>query len=448
MDEDAAPTLAERWASIGAGQTVGLLAIQLWQLELPLLRPVVTARGTHLRRPLVLVHVVATASGALVEGWGECAALADTTYDAEDVTRALALLQHALVPALVDRAPVAGARLPRPSDLAVIRRAAPDATLAFAALEMAVADTHLRAEGRSLAQALGSTASQVPVGAVLGQFDTVERLLSEVGPLVEAGYRRLKMKISPGWDVGPVAAVRDRFPQLGLQVDANGAYRRDQSDQLAALDSFGLLCIEQPLDPGDLEGHTDLAARISTPICLDESVDSPRSVRAALEAGASSVVCVKPARLGGIGAAVEVIDHCVAHDVPMWIGGMFESGYARAVNATLASLPGFAWPGDLSPARTYLGDDLVAPAPLHPATAETGAAAVANAAATEGGVAEAVAEEFPDGTQGGAVRMTGPGPSRSLVTDLPTGSGLGPPPMRHRLEELVRHRVWVELPRP
>jgi O-succinylbenzoate synthase len=441
VEEDTAPTLAERWASIGAGQTVGLLAIQLWQVELPFLRPVVTARGTHRHRPLVLVHVVATASGALVEGWGECAALTDTTYDAEDVTRALALLEHALVPALVDRAPVAGARLPRPSDLAVIRRAAPDATLAFAALEMAVADTHLRAEGRSLAQALGSTASQVPVGAVLGQFGTIDRLLSEVGPLIEAGYGRLKMKIGPGWDVGPVGAVRDRFPQLRLQADANGAYRRDQSDQLAALDPFGLLCIEQPLDPGDLEGHIDLAARVSTPICLDESVDSPRSVRVALDAGACSVVCVKPARLGGIGAAVEVMDHCVVHGVPMWIGGMFESGYARAVNATLASLPGFAWPGDLSPARSYLGDDLVAPSPLHPAETQ------AERAQAEG-VGETEAEAHPVGNGGGAAMVSAPGPSRALVTDLPTGPGLGPPPMRHRLEQLVRHRVWVELPRP
>lgn len=431
MEEDRAPTLAERWAGIGSGQTVGLLAIQLWQVDLPFLRPVATAKGTHRHRPLVLVHVVATASGALVEGWGECAALSDTTYDGEDVTRALALLRHALVPALVDLAPVGGAPLPRPSDLAVVRRSAPDAILAFAALEMAVADAHLRAEGRSLAGALGGTVRQVPVGAVVGQFDTVDRLLAEVGPLVEAGYGRVKMKIGPGWDLGPVEAVRNRFPQLRLQVDANGSYRRDQADHLAELDPFDLLCIEQPLEPWDLDGHADLAARLSTPICLDESFDSPRSVRTALEAGACSVVCVKPARLGGIGAALEVMDHCVAHRVPMWMGGMFESGYGRAVNATLASLPGFTWPGDLSPARSYLGEDLVPAAPLHPGAAVTRA--------------------VPDATEGVRAQGSGGTPppdlSRSLVTDLPVGSGLGTPPERHRLEALVRDRVWVELPR-
>lgn len=410
MDLDASPGLSERWAGIGAGQGagqgVGLLAVQLWLVELPFLRPVRTARGTHRQRPLVMVQVVANASGSLVEGWGECAALADTTFDSEDVTRSFALLEHALVPGLVDLAPVAGARLPRPSELAGTRQAAPDGTLAYAALEMAVADAHLRAEGRSLAGALGVEGRQVPVGAVVGQADSIEQLVAEVGPWVEAGCRRIKMKIGPGWDVEPVEAVTRTFPDLSVQVDANGSYREDQAGLLEALDPFGLLCIEQPLDRADLAGHARLAARLATPVCLDESLDSFRSTRTALDQGACSVVCVKPARLGGLGAALDVIGLCAESGVPMWMGGMYESGYARGVNATLAALPGLAWPGDLSPAEGYLGVDLVPRRILR-----------------------------RDDTD------------RSLVVDLPTGPGLGPAPDRRLMEQLVRRRAWIELPR-
>ena len=406
MDRDVPPGFSERWATIGAGQDVGLLAVQVWLVELPFRHPVRTARGTHRRRPLVMVHLIAHASGSLVEGWGECAALADSTFDSEDVTRSFALLEHALVPGLVDLCPRAGARLPRPSELAALRQAAPDATLAFAALEMAVADTHLRAEGRSLADVLGTGTVPVPVGAVVGQADSVDLLVAEAGRWVEAGYRRLKMKIGPGWDVAPVGAVTRRFPEVAVQVDANGSYREDQGGLLAALDPFGLLCIEQPLARDDLEGHVRLAARLRTPVCLDESLDSLRTTRIALDRSACSVVCVKPARLGGLGAALGVVELCVEQEVPMWMGGMYESGYARGVNATLAALPGFAWPGDLSPADGYLGTDLV---PARPARRD--------------------------------------GPGRSMVVDLPSGPGLGPAPNREVLERLVRRRSWTELPR-
>ncbi len=406
VDREVSPGLSERWATIGAGQEVGLLAVQLWLVEMPFRRPVRTARGTHRRRPLVMVHLVAQASGSLVEGWGECAALADTTFDREDVTRSFALLEHALVPGLVDRSPRAGGRLPRPSELATIRRAAPDATLAFAALEMAVADAHLRAEGRSLADVLGVGTVPVPVGAVVGQARSLDLLVAEAGRWVEAGYRRLKIKIGPGWDVAPIEAVTRTFPDVAVQVDANGSYREDQGGLLAALDPFGLLCIEQPLTRDDLEGHARLAARLRTPICLDESLDSLRTTRTALDRSACSVVCVKPSRLGGLGAALGVVELCAERGVPMWMGGMYESGYARGVNATLAALPGFAWPGDLSPADGYLGADLV---PARPARRDVS--------------------------------------GRSMVVDLPSGPGVGPSPNRELLERLVQRRSWIELPR-
>jgi O-succinylbenzoate synthase len=196
---------------------------------------------------------------------------------------------------------------------------------------------------------------------VVGTTETADELVTTVGRLVEQGYSRVKVKIAPGWDVVPIAALSRAFPQLRIQVDANGSYRPGSPDEelLVALDRFGLLCIEQPFDRADLAAHARLATRMTTPICLDESLDSPVTVGDALAKRACSVVCVKPARLGGLGAALSVIDACRRARVPLWMGGMFESGYARGVNTTLGALGGMSWPGDLSPARTYLGDDLV-----------------------------------------------------------------------------------------
>jgi O-succinylbenzoate synthase len=227
---------------------------------------------------------------------------------------------------------------------------------------MAVADAHLRAAGRSLAHLLGVDAASVPVGAVAGVVDDDDTLVEEVAALVEAGYSRVKLKIAPGRDVGPVGAVRRRFPGLILQADANAGYRDGDIDHLVALDRFGLACLEQPFARDDLAAHAALARRSSTPVCLDESADSPEAVRRAVALGACDVVCVKPARLGGVGAALVVHRDCAAAGIPLWVGGMFESGYARSVNAVLAGLPGFSMVGDLAPATVALAEDLV-PAP-------------------------------------------------------------------------------------
>jgi O-succinylbenzoate synthase len=359
--------LDERWAGLGRGGTVTVDSVELWRVELAFSDPVATARGVHRRRPLALVRVVGDSTGDTgpVEGWGECAALADTTFDDEDVDRSLGILGRELVPALLDQRPSGRCGLQGPTDLDGLRDVAPSSPLAFAALEMAVADAHLRAERRSLAGLLGVEGRSVEPGAVVGMADDVDQLLDQVGSLVGQGYSRVKVKIAPGWDVEPVSALAGAFPHLRLQVDANAAYRsgdgpgEDTGGHLAGLDRFGLLCIEQPFDPGDLGAHAHLAARLSTPICLDESLDSPSRVEEALALGACSVVCVKPARLGGLGAALSVIERCRRSGVPLWMGGMFESGYARGVNTTLGALEGMSWPGDLSSSRSYLGDDLV-----------------------------------------------------------------------------------------
>ncbi len=344
-------------------------------VELPFVETVTTANGQHRHRPLVLVQLAATSDNGPVEGWGECAALADTAYDREDVYHAFDSLQQTLVPGLGTLAPNGG-RLPGTGDLSDLRESVPESNMAFAALEMAVADAHLRAEGCSLAGLLDVEDHDVELGAVVGILGSEDELVGQVTTLVEAGYSRIKLKIGPGWDVSPVEAVSralaDREPRSGpmatpavrLQADANGSYTDAEAGRLAELDRFGLLCLEQPLDPADLVGHARLATRLRTPICLDESVRSAQEIAAALDIGACSVVCLKPARLGGLGEALGVVESCRAGGIPLWLGGMFESGYARGVNTTLAALPGFSWPGDLSPAPSYLVTDLVPPPDL------------------------------------------------------------------------------------
>ncbi len=365
--------LTSRWQELGSAGPVRLEAIDVWMVELPFIQAVTTAAGRHQHRPLVLVRLMAASAGGPVEGWGECAALADSTYDREDVHGAFRTLEYTLLPELGTLAAVAD-RLPGPADLTGLRASAPESHMAFAALEMAVADIHLRAEGRSLADLLDVEDQKVELGAVVGIFPSEGELVEEVTSLVEQGYSRIKLKIGPGWDVSPLEAVRRvvarlearsgsaAAPALRLQADANGSYSDTDKGALSELDRFDLLCLEQPLDPSDLAGHVRLAAYLRTPICLDESVRSHQDIARALEMGASSVVCLKPARLGGLAEALAVVERCRAGGIPLWMGGMFESGYARGVNTTLAALPGFSWPGDLSPAPSYLATDLV-PAP-------------------------------------------------------------------------------------
>jgi len=354
------------WENLGADHPLALHGVDLWWIELPFVRSVGTAVGVHSGRPLLLVQVRCRRriDGAEVSGWGECAALGDTTYDTEDVPGVFATLESTLIPALLSGATAGDGALPSISELGPVLDAGPRTPLAAAAIEMAVADAHLRASGRSFADLLGVSGETVEPGAVLGIPESAEQLLASVESLAAAGYVRVKVKVAPGTEFDTVSALaqwaathQGVTPQF--QIDANGSYRPDQADLLAQLDLLGLLCIEQPFDQDDLDSHRALASRMTTPICLDESLNGPHRVIEAVTTGACSVVCVKPARLGGIGAAFEVIEWCTANDVPWWIGGMFESGYGRRVTTALGALPGPALPGDLAPPETYLARDLV-----------------------------------------------------------------------------------------
>jgi O-succinylbenzoate synthase len=234
--------------------------------------------------------------------------------------------------------------------------------MAKAALEAAVLDAELRAAGRSFGDHLGAVTDRVPAGVSVGIHSSVPALLDAVDGYLAEGYLRIKLKIEPGWDVEPVRAVRERFgDDVLLQVDANTAYRLSDARHLAKLDDFGLLLIEQPLPEDDVRGHAALARQIRTPVCLDESIVSARAAADAIAIGACSIVNIKAGRVGGYLEARRVHDVCAANGIPVWCGGMLETGIGRAANVALAALPGFVLPGDTSASRRYYAQDLTEP---------------------------------------------------------------------------------------
>jgi o-succinylbenzoate synthase len=234
--------------------------------------------------------------------------------------------------------------------------------MAKAALEMGVLDAELRAQGRPLARELGAVHDRVPCGVSVGIMNSIPEVLAAVEGYLAAGYVRIKLKIEPGWDIAPVAAVRERFgDDVLLQVDANTAYTIGDARHLAQLDAFGLLLIEQPLDEEDVLGHADLARQVRTPICLDESITSAHAAADAIRLGACAIVNIKAGRVGGYLEARRIHDVCRAHGVPVWCGGMLETGLGRAANVALAALPGFTLPGDTSGSDRYYRTDITAP---------------------------------------------------------------------------------------
>ncbi len=368
-----------------------LEAVELRRVALPLVTPFRTSRGVHTERQALVVRVL-TDSG---DGWGECVAEPEPSYSPEFLDGALLVLERHLLPLLFAAGAAGGLTA---AGVAPALAAVKGHPMAKCALEMAVLDAELRSEGRSFAERLGAVRSEVDCGVAVGITPTVDALVEQVAAYVDAGYRRVKLKIEPGADVDRVRAVRERFPELDLQVDANGAYRVEDIPHLAELDAFGLLLVEQPLPDDDFDGHAAVAAALRTPVCLDETITSARVAAHAIAVGACSVVNVKAGRVGGYLEAVRVHDVCRAAGVPVWCGGMLETGLGRAANLALAALPGFTLPGDLSASDRYYRPDLTEPLVM----------------------------------RGGRMRV-------------PTGPGLGVAPVDEHLEAMT---VWVRLARP
>lgn len=313
---------------------------------------------TSSHRKGYLEHILVRATDAEGRsGWGECASPSDPYYGAETVESCWRMIRDYYAPRLV------GQSFETPLEAAALWRRVRGNDFARAALDIACWDLTARREGVSLAAALGGTATEVPAGVSLGIEPTIDDLLTQVGHHQAAGYRRVKLKIAPGWDVEPVRAVTGAFPGLTVQVDANGAYLDTEEHRavMARLDTFGLAMIEQPFGPDELLAHAALQARSATPICLDESITSVAVARTALHLGAMRVLNVKVSRLGGLGPAREAHDACRDAGVPVWCGGMHEFGVGRAANVALASLPGFTLTSDVSGSDKYFERDVVTP---------------------------------------------------------------------------------------
>jgi len=329
-----------------------LTGVELRRIRMPLVAPFRTSFGTEYNRDVLLLRAVTDEA----EGWGECVAMTDPLYSSEYVEAAADVLRRYFVPALL-----AAPRLDAVAVGPALHRFKGH-RMAKAALETAVLDAELRGSGRSLGRELGAVHERVPCGVSVGIMGSIGELLDAVGGYLDQGYVRIKLKIEPGWDVVPVRAVRKRFgDDVLLQVDANTAYTLGDAPRLAQLDPFGLLLIEQPLDEEDVLGHAELAKLISTPICLDESITSARAAADAIRLGACRIVNIKPGRVGGYLEARRIHDVCVANGVPVWAGGMLETGLGRAANVALAALPGFTLPGDTSASDRYYRTDITAP---------------------------------------------------------------------------------------
>ncbi|MCX4762493.1 o-succinylbenzoate synthase [Streptomyces sp. NBC_01275] len=329
-----------------------LARVEIVHLAIPLVTPFRTSFGTMTTKDTFLLHVVTDEA----EGWSEFAADPEPLYCSEFVAGAEIVLRDFLLPRVA-----ALPRLTAPA-LGPAMAKVKGHELAKAALETAVLDAELRAYGMSLATYLGAVRDRVPAGVSVGIKESVADLLDDVERYLAEGYVRVKLKIEPGWDLVPVRAVRERFGDaLPLQVDANTAYTLADAEHLRRLDEFGLVLIEEPLEEDNLYGHARLQQRIATPVCLDESLHNARDTASAIALDACRVVNVKPARVGGYLEARRVHDVAHAHGVPVWCGGMLETGVGRAPNLALAALPGFTLPGDTSASARYFAEDVTEP---------------------------------------------------------------------------------------
>jgi o-succinylbenzoate synthase len=326
-------------------------AVELRLLRLPLAEPFETSFGRVESRLIFLVRLF----GEGTFGWGEVVAMESPNYSYETVGTARHVIRDYLAPALLD------GPLKSLADLAGRFGAVRGHPMARAGLELAYVDLVARLRGESLARVLGGSFDQVAVGVSLGIQAAIPALLERVDRHLALGYHRIKLKIKPGWDLDVVGEVRRLHPDILLSVDANAAYTLEDLEHLRRLDEHGLLMIEQPLDFDDLVDHASLQKELKTPLCLDESLNSLRRTRQALALRSCRIVNMKVGRVGGYSQALPIHELCHERGVPVWCGGMLESGVGRAHNIALASLRGFTLPGDISASRRYFARDIIQP---------------------------------------------------------------------------------------
>jgi len=325
--------------------------VELRVLKMRLLKPFRTSFGVQQDRYPLLVRLEIDGRSS----WGECVAGEGPWYSYETIETAWQILKGYLLPAVIGR------ELADIDALETLFAPVRGHHMAKACLEMAFTAALAERARKPLATFLGGVRDRVETGVSIGIQATTDELLENIGARLAEGYRRIKVKIEPGWDVTAIAAIRERYPEIALMADANSAYELDDAAHLAQLDQFRLLMLEQPLAAGDLVDHAALQRQIRTPICLDESIESARDARHALHLGACQVINIKPGRVGGFAESRRIHDIAANGGVPVWCGGMLETGIGRACNVALATLPNFRLPGDISASDRYWSEDIVDP---------------------------------------------------------------------------------------
>jgi O-succinylbenzoate synthase len=326
--------------------------LELRLCRLPLVSFFETSFGRSYERSFLLVRL----EGEGHEGWGEAVAEANPYYSAETTETAWHIITRFIAPRVL------GVEFDHPRSIFPALRAIRGHHMAKAAVEMAAWDLYARAAGQPLSRLLGGTQRRIASGVSIGIQDSLDQLAEKIERELTAGYQRIKIKIKPGWDLAAVAMVRQCFGAIPLMVDANAAYTLADAGHLARLDPFDLMMIEQPLDYDDVSDHAELQQAIGTPVCLDESIHTVRIARDAIRAGACRIINIKPGRVGGHLESVRLHDLCAEHGIPVWHGGMLETGIGRAHNIHLASLPNFTLPGDIAASKRYYQPDVIEPA--------------------------------------------------------------------------------------
>src|SRR5450755_862730 len=325
--------------------------ITLREIRMPLVHFFETSFGRLYSRRILLL----TAGCEGVEGWAECVAGEDPFYSSEWIETAWSTIKEYLAPAVVAR-PLTAAH-----EVAGLMAKVRGHRMAKAAIENAAWDAEAKQKQQPLWKLLGGTTREIQCGVSIGIQDSIEQLLDKIETEVAAGYRRIKLKVKPGWDVNVLERVRSRWPDIVLSCDANSAYTLDQVEHLRKFDRFKLLMIEQPLWNDDIYYHARLQKELRTSICLDESIVNVRSAAFAVETAACRIINVKVGRVGGFSEALKIHDLCHAHNIPVWCGGMLETGIGRAQNIALSTLENFRLPGDVSASKRYWKEDIIDP---------------------------------------------------------------------------------------
>ncbi len=333
------------------GNAVKIDAITLREIRMPLVHFFETSFGRTTERRILLVTVHADG----VYGWGECVAAEDPFYSEESIDTAWYVILRYFAPLLV------GHKLASPDECARLFGHVRGYPMAKAALENAIWDAAALQQGIPLWKLLGGTRSEIPCGVSIGIQDSPEALMEKIAVELGAGYQRTKVKVKPGWDVNILERIRNRWPDILLSCDANSAYTATDFDHLKTFDKFKLVMIEQPLWHDDLFFHAKLQCQIKTAICLDESIRQVRDAQAAAELGACRVINIKVGRVGGFSEAKRIHDLCEERKIPVWCGGMLESGIGRSHNIALSTLPNFSLPGDVSASKRYWTEDIIEP---------------------------------------------------------------------------------------